>query len=105
MNGLLNNLGGMAQNMLGPMVGPLKQLGQMGNDLDSVLNVVRFMQRGGNPVEMINRLAASDPQMAQASQMLQGKSPQELQQMAVNMCKELGTTPAAVAQSLGVNIK
>jgi predicted RNase H-like HicB family nuclease len=51
---------------------------------------------------LMQQLAQSNPQINQAMTMLQGKSPQEIRQMAENMCRERGTTPEQVMQMLGL---
>lgn len=62
---------------------------------------VTALKNGGNPTALVNQMARNNPQMAQAARMISGKSPAQLQQMAVNMCKECGTTPEAVLKQLG----
>lgn len=64
--------------------------------------LVTALQRGADPTQMIAQMARNNPQMAQASRMISGKSPQQLQQMAMNMCRERGTTPEAVLRQLGL---
>lgn len=51
---------------------------------------------------MIQQMAQSNPQMAQAMQFIQGKSPQQLQQIATNMAKERGTTVEQIARQMGL---
>lgn len=68
----------------------------------NIMQLVSAMRNGGNPMQMLQQMAASDPMAAQAMQMMQGKSPAELRQMATNMCRERGTTPEAVMQQLGL---
>lgn len=58
------------------------------------VNLNSFMQ-------LMQSRAMRDPQVKNALQMLQGKSSQELQQMALNMCKERGTTPEQILRNLG----
>lgn len=62
-------------------------------------------QSGGNPMKMIQQMAMQDPRIAQAQQMMQGKSPQQLRAMAENMARERGTTVQDVARRLGLNIR
>lgn len=62
---------------------------------------VTALKNGGNPTALVNQMARNNPQMAQAARMISGKSPAQLQQMAINMCKECGTTPEAVLKQLG----
>lgn len=64
--------------------------------------LVAALQRGADPTQMIAQMARNNPQMAQASRMISGKSPQQLQQMALNMCRERGTSPEAVLRQLGL---
>lgn len=51
------------------------------------------------------QLVNTNPQARQAMQMLQGKSPQEQQQMFFNMCKEQGLDPRRFAGQFGINLK
>lgn len=64
--------------------------------------LVAALQRGADPTQMIAQMARNNPQMAQASRMISGKSAQQLQQMALNMCRERGTSPEAVLRQLGL---
>lgn len=68
----------------------------------NLMQIVSAMRNGGNPHQLMQQMAMSDPRAAQAMQMMQGKSPAELRQMATNMCRERGTTPEAVMQQLGL---
>lgn len=72
---------------------------QMNNPL---MLLMQNAVRGGNPMQLMMQMAQTDPRMAQAVNMIQGKSPQQLRKMAENMCRERGTTPDAVLQSLGL---
>ena len=67
-----------------------------------ITQLISIAKKGGNPMQLAQQIARSDPQMAQAIKMLDGKSPQQLRQMATNMCKEMGTTPEAFARQLGL---
>lgn len=71
----------------------------MNNPLGLLLTAAR---NGGNVNQMIQQMARNNPEMARAAQMINGKSPQQLQQMAMNMCRECGTTPEAVLKYLGL---
>ena len=71
----------------------------MNNPMQLILTAV---QRGADPRQLVSEMARNNPQMAQAAQMISGKNPQQLQQIAMNMCRECGTTPEAVLKSLGL---
>lgn len=73
----------------------------MNNPVMMLLNAAR---NGGNPMQLMQQMAMQDPRIAQAQQMMQGKSPQQLRQMAENMARERGTTVQDVAQRLGIRI-
>ena len=64
--------------------------------------MVQLAMGGGNPMAML--MQSGDPRTRQAANMLRGKSKAELQQMAMNMAAERGTTVETVARSLGIQI-
>lgn len=70
--------------------------------MNNFMQLVSLTKNGGNPLPMIQQMAQGNPQMAQAMQYIQGKSPQQLQQIAMNMAKERGTTVEQVARQLGI---
>lgn len=100
MNNFFNNLGGMAQNVLGGM----KQMGQMATEAEQIMQLIRVYKGGGNPMQMLSQMAQSNPQMAQAMQMLQGKNPQQIQSMVQNMAQEQGVDLNALAQQYGLQL-
>ena len=67
-------------------------------------SLLRNMQGGMNPNALLNQMARSDPRAAQALQMLQGKSSDQLRTMAENMARERGTSVEQIAQSLGIKL-
>ena len=71
----------------------------MNNPLMMLLQAART---GGNPMQMLRQMAAQNPAAAQAMNIVNGKTPQQLQQIAMNMCRERGTTPEAIARQLGL---
>ena len=73
----------------------------MNNPMMAMLNI---MQRGGNPMGFLQQMAGNNPQMRQFMQMINGKSPAQLRQMAENMAKERGVSVNDVARQLGITI-
>lgn len=67
--------------------------------------LTHMMGRGANPQQMLQQMATADPRVAQALQMMQGKSPRQLEEMARNMARERGTTVEDVARGLGIPFK
>ena len=68
-----------------------------------VLALVQAMQRGRNPMALMQSMARQNPQVAQALQMMHGKSPQQLQSMAQNMARERGVDLNQMLRQMGIN--
>jgi len=68
------------------------------------MQLMNVMRGGGNPMQMMQQMAHSNPQIAQVMQMMQGKNPQQLRHMATNMAKERGTNIEQIAQQLGISL-
>lgn len=64
--------------------------------------LAQLVQSGGNPTAMISRMAQQNPQIAQSMQMLSGRRPKELQQIAMNLAQQKGLDLNAVIRSLGI---
>lgn len=69
-----------------------------------VLQMVNMARNGGNPMELIQQMAKSNPQVNQVMQMMNGKSPQQLRAMCENMCKERGTSLEQFTKQWGIPI-
>lgn len=76
--------------MIAPMNNPLMML-------------VQTMRSGGDPMQLLQKMAGQNPQVAQALKMIQGKNPQQLKTMAENMAKERGVSINDIARQLGIN--
>ncbi len=66
--------------------------------------MMQMMRGGGNPNAMLQQMANQNPQVRQFMQMINGKSPQQLRQIAENVAKERGTTLNDVARQLGITL-
>lgn len=51
------------------------------------------MRRGMNPMQFAQQMAMQDPRAQQAVNLLQGKTPEQVEQLARNMCREKGVDP------------
>ena len=67
-----------------------------------MMQLISMTRQGGNPMLMIQQMAANNPQAAQAVRIMQGKNPEQLRQIATNMAKERGMTIEQVMQQLGI---
>ena len=66
--------------------------------------IMQMLQGGQNPATVLDMLSGVNPQVRQVKDIMQGKSPAELEQMARNMARERGTTIEDIARSLGIQI-
>lgn len=67
-----------------------------------MLQLMNVMRAGGNPGAMLQQMAGQNPQVRQAMQMMRGKSPAELQQMAKNMANERNIDLNQLLQQFGM---
>lgn len=64
--------------------------------------MMQAMQGGQNPMQWLAQMSGRNPQFQQLQQIVQGKSPEQLMQIADNMARERGTTVQALAQQMGI---
>lgn len=64
--------------------------------------LAQLVQSGGNPTAMLQQMALQNPQIAQSMQMLSGRRPRELQQIAMNLAQQKGIDINAVIRGLGI---
>lgn len=77
---------------------PLALMGN--NPLIQILNMAR---NGGDPSRLINQAINNHPQRQQIQQIIGGKDPQQLMQVAQNMCRERGTSIDEVLKQFGIS--
>ena len=67
--------------------------------------LAQAMRMGSDPRRMMEQMARNDPRISKALGMIQGKSPQQLEQMARNIAREQGIDLNQLARSLGAPIR
>lgn len=72
--------------------------------INPMMQMVGMLRNGKDPRQFLMQMAQNNPQVRQVMQMMQGKSPAELCQMADNIAAERGTTVEDVARQLGIMI-
>lgn len=72
-------------------------LALMGNN--PVMQLISTMRGGGNPEALVQQVISTNPQL---QQIVAGKSPDQLMQVAENMCRERGTSVDAVLKQYGI---
>ena len=74
------------------------------------MNPMQMMQQimgSMNPMQMMNQMFGNNPLFQRAMQMAQGKSPQELQEVARNLCQQKGLqfdNALSQMQKMGVDV-
>ena len=66
-----------------------------------MLQMVQMLRNGQNPMQMMEQMARQDPKANQALNMIQGKSPAQLEQIARNMAREQGIDLDMMLRQLG----
>ena len=72
--------------------------------INPMMQMVGMLRNGKDPRQFLMQMAQNNPQVRQVMQMMQGKSPAQLRQMADNIAAERGTTVEDVARQLGIMI-
>ena len=69
--------------------------------MNSFNDLVMMARQGGNPLPMMQQMAAQNPRMGAAMQLINGKNARQLQQTAMNIAKERGIDLNAYAAQMG----
>lgn len=69
-----------------------------------VAQMMGMLQAGRNPNAVLQMMAQNNPQARNLLRMMNGKTPQQIEQMARNAAKERGTTVEDFARSMGITI-
>ena len=83
----------MASNVMrqaAPMVGTMRQMGQMAEELDGLGKLMQTYSAGGNVQEALARMGKTDNRVASFQQTIQGKSDAELRAAADELARRKG---------------
>lgn len=67
--------------------------------MNPMMMLIQAARGGGNPIEILSNMSGN-PMIAQGMKLIQGKSPEQLEQLARNMAKERGTTPEQIIEQI-----
>ena len=73
----------------------------MNNPMSQIMNA---LQQGVNPNQIAMQLAQHNPAVRQAMQMVNGKTPEQVRDMAFQMAKERGVDLNQLARNLGIRL-
>lgn len=72
----------------------------MGNN--PIVQLINVARNGGNPDALVQQMLSNHPQRDQIQRIIGGKTPDQLLNVAENMCKECGTTIDDVLRQFGI---
>lgn len=71
------------------------------NPMNQIMNA---LQRGVNPNQIAMQLAQQNPAVQQAMQMVNGKTPEQVRDMAFQMAKQRGVDLYQLARNMGIQL-
>lgn len=69
---------------------------------NSVQQIFQALQNGANPNQIISHLIQQNPAFRQAMQAVNGKTPDQIRDMAYQMAQQRGVDLAKFAQQMGI---
>ena len=69
-----------------------------------LMQMAGMLRQGRNIMPMFAQMSGGDPRVGQFMQMMQGRSAQDMRQMAFNMARERGVDLSRLAQMYGLNL-
>lgn len=69
-----------------------------------VMQMIRMLRSNGNPMQTLTQLSKQNPMVGQVLRMTNGKTPEEMKNMAYRMAQERGVNLDEMAQSMGLKL-
>lgn len=70
----------------------------------NVGQIMQMAQRGVDPNRLAQQLIQQNPAVQQAAQMMRGKTPDQIKQMAYNRAAHMGVDLNRMAQQMGIKL-
>lgn len=70
----------------------------------NAMQMIQMIRGSGNPQQALMQAAQQNPGLQQVLQMANGKTPDQLRQMALNMASQRGIDLNALAQQMGIKL-
>lgn len=67
-----------------------------------LMMLIQVLRSGGNPMQAVVSMAKGNPIMQQGANMIAGKSPEQVEQIARNMAAQRGVNLDEMLQQLGL---
>ena len=68
------------------------------------MQLIQMIQGGGNPMQLLSQMGRQNPVVGQVLQMTNGKTPNQMRDMAYRIAQERGVDLNQVAQSMGLKL-
>lgn len=72
--------------------------------MNNPLQLIQMIQRGGNPQHLLSQAAQRSPALRQAMQAVNGRTPEQVRDMAYQMAQQRGVDLNQLAQQLGIRL-
>lgn len=71
---------------------------------NTILQILTALQNGANPNQLAMQLAQQHPAVRQAMQMVNGRTPEQVREMAYNLAKQRGIDLDQYAKQMGIRL-
>ena len=68
------------------------------------MQLIQAIQRGGNPNQLIMQAAQQNPALQQAMQAVNGRTPEQVRDMAYQLARQRGVDLNQLAKQLGIRL-
>ena len=68
------------------------------------MQLIQMMQSGGNPMQLLSQMGRQNPMVGQVLQMTNGRTPNEMRDMAQRIARQKGVDLNQLAQSMGLKL-
>lgn len=68
------------------------------------MQLIQMLQQSGNPMQMLTGMAQTNPQLGQVMQMVNGKTPAEIERMAYDIAKQRGIDLNLFVKQMGIRL-
>lgn len=68
------------------------------------MQLIQMIQGGGNPMQMLTQASQHNPVIGQVLRMTNGRTPDEMRNMAYEMARQKGVDINHVARSMGLKL-
>lgn len=72
--------------------------------MNSPMQLIQMIQRGGNPQQLVMQAAQNNPILRQAMQAVNGRTPEQVRDMAYQMARQQGIDLNQLARQLGIKL-